>query len=217
MKLQIIGISIFIIFFTLQLKSQSVVAFSAGISTDLKNTSPVYMIPVTLRWEPFKRSGFFIEATQSFGFNRLTKADAYTTSPQLPEHVSLTEAININSLSIGTGGAIVIYTNKKNNRFTLNLSIGICTEKFKVTYRNYDNENYEVVNPDVSDKRSGLYVSAAGVYNFHKGKQDMFIMLRVQSQSTAGPTDKYYHLSYENTAPLQLTYGYKLFYNKKTK
>ena len=215
MKLRIIGISILIIFFASQLKAQSIVALSTGISADLKNKKPFYAIPITFRWEPFERSGFFIEATQSFGFNRLANADAYTTSPQLPEHVSLTEAININSRSIGIGGAIVLYTNKKNNRFTLNLSIGICTEKFKVTYRNYDNENYEVVNPDVGDKRSGLYVSAAGVYNFHKRKQDMFIMLRAQSPSTGGQTDFYYPLSYHNTAPLQLTYGYKLFYNKK--
>lgn len=174
------------------------------------------MVPVTLRWEPFKRFGFFIEGTQTIGLNRLTDADAYTTSPQLPEHVSLTKVINVNSLSIGTGGAIVLYTNKRNNRITLNLSIGICSEHFNVTYRDYDKENYEIINPDVGENLTGLYVSAAGVYNFHNRKQDMFIMLRVQSPSSAGQPD-HYTLSYRNTASLQLTYGYKLFYNKKSK
>jgi hypothetical protein len=208
-----ISVSLFITFFAFRANAQSVIAISAGVSTDLNNEKPFYSVPVTLRWEPFKRSAFFIEATQAFGLNRLADADAYTTSPQLPQQVSLAEAIHANSLSIGTGAAIILYT-KKNNRFTLNLSAGFCSEEFTVIYRNYDKANYEVLNPDVSEKMSGLYVSAAGVYNFHKTKQDMFLMLRIQSPSTASPADRY-TLSYNKTAALQLTFGYKLFYNQK--
>ena len=207
-------ISILITFFSFQANAQSLIAVSTGISTDLSNPKPFYMIPVTLRWEPGKHSGFFIEAIQGICFTRLTEANAYTAISQLPEHVELTEAINLNNLSIGVGGAIVLYTNKKNNRFTLNLSTGICSEQFKVKYRNYDTANYEVLNPDVNTRFSGLYASVAGIYNFHKRKQDMFIMLRVQSTSSASRPD-HYSLSFYKTAPLQLTFGYKLFYNKK--
>ena len=207
-------ISILITFFSFQANAQSLIAVSTGISTDLSNPKPFYMIPVTLRWEPGKHSGFFIEAIQGICFTRLTEANAYTAISQLPEHVVLTEAINLNNLSIGVGGAIVLYTNKKNNRFTLNLSTGICSEQFKVKYRNYDTANYEVLNPDVNTRFSGLYASVAGIYNFHKRKQDMFIMMRVQSTSSASRPD-HYSLSFYKTAPLQLTFGYKLFYNKK--
>ena len=209
-----IPVYFFISLFAFQTNGQSLLALSTGISVDLNNEKPFYAIPVTLRWEPFKRSAFFIEATQGIGFDRLANADAYTTSTQLPEHKLLTEAINVNTLSIGTGGAIVLYTNKKNNRFTLNLSIGICSEEFRVVYRNYDKANYEVLNPDVGENLSGLYISGAAVYNFHKRKQDMFVMLRIQSPSSAGRPD-YYTLSYNKTAALQLTFGCKLFYNKK--
>ena len=211
--LRVISIYLFITFIAFQTNAQSVIAVSAGISTDLNNEKPFYSVPVTLRWEPFKRSAFFIEATKGIGYNRLSDADAYTTSPQLPQQVFLTKAIHLNSFSVGTGAAIILYT-KKNNRFTLNLSAGFCSEEFTVVYRNYDKANYEVLNPDVSEKMSGLYVSAAGVYNFHKTKQDMFIMLRIQSPSTAGHADRY-TLSYTKTAALQLTFGYKLFYNQK--
>lgn len=216
MKLRTIGISILFIFFASHTFAQSFVALSSGISTDLNNKKPFYTVPVTLRWEPFKRSAFFIEATKGIGFNRIADGDAYTTKSGLPEHVVLTEVIKLNTFSVDIGGAIVLYTNKKNNRFTLNLSMGIGTELFKVNYRNYDNNNYEVLNPDVGEDLSGLYVSIAGVYNFHKRKQDMFVMLRLQSPSSARNPDRY-KLSYNVTAPLQLTYGYKLFYNKKTK
>src|SRR5665213_375575 len=169
-------ISILITFFSFQANAQSLIAVSTGISTDLSNPKPFYMIPVTLRWEPGKHSGFFIEAIQGICFTRLTEANAYTAISQLPEHVELTEAINLNNLSIGIGGAIILYTNKKNNRFTLNLSTGICTEQFKIKYRNYETANYEVLNPDVNTRFSGLYASVAGIYNFHKRKQGMFIM-----------------------------------------
>ncbi|MEO8854154.1 MAG: hypothetical protein ABI359_10265 [Ginsengibacter sp.] len=207
-------IYILISFFSFQANAQSFIALSTGISTDLNNARPFYTVPVTLRWEPFKHSSFFIESIQGTCFTRLSKADAFTTSSQLSEHVVLTEATNLNIQSIGVGGAIVLYTNKKNNRFTLNLSMGICTELFKVKYRNYDMANYEVLNPDVNTRFSGLYASIAGTYNFHKRKQDMFLMMRVQSPSSASGPD-HYSLSFHKTAPLELSFGYKLFYNKK--
>lgn len=193
---------------------QSFIALSAGISKDLNNKRPFYTVPVTLRWEPFKHSAFFIEATKEIGFSRLAHADAYTVNPQLPGHVVLTEAVSLTTFSMGIGGTVVLYTNKKNNQLTLNVSLGVCDEHFTVTYRNYDKVNYEVLNPDVGKDFSGLYTSIAGVYNFHKRKQDMFIMLRLQSPALAGTSDRYI-LSYQETAPMQLTYGYKLFYKKK--
>lgn len=216
MKSFFICISILSIFFSSTTRAQSIVAISSGISTDLNNKKPFYMVPITLRWEPFKRSALFIEATQGIGFNRLSNGNAYTASAVLPDHVVLTEAIKLTSFSVDIGASIVVYTNKKNNRFTINLAPGICTEKFGVNYRNYDKANYEVLNPDVSERRQGLYASIAGLYQFHKRKQDMFIMLRLQSNSSARDPDRY-KLSYSTTAPLQLTYGYNFFYNKKTK
>ena len=172
------------------------------------------MVPVTLRWEPFKWSSFFIQATKGIAFKRISHADAYTIIPQLPEHVVLTEAINLQTFSLDLGGAIVLFTNKRNNRITLNLSAGVCTEYFGINYKNYDTANYEVLNPDVNEKLSGLYASVACLYSFHKRKRDMFIMLRLQSNSSASIPDRYI-LSYNKTSPLQLTYGYNLFYNKK--
>lgn len=170
------------------------------------------MVPLTCRWEPFKRSAFFIEAIKPLVFPRLQKGDAYTTSPQLSEHVVLTEAINLKTFSIGFGGAFEVYTNKKKNQFTLNLSSGYCSEKFIVHYRQYDNKNYEVLNPDVSESFTGLYASVAGLYTFHK--RNRFIMLRIQSNSSARRNDRY-PISYDLTSPLQLTYGLNFIYTKK--
>jgi len=206
--------ALFICIISFHATSQSLVAFSSGIATDLNNEKPFYSIPVSLHWEPLRRSAFFIEATKGFGFNRLAKVDAYTTNEQLPEHVNLTEAIHVKSFSVSIGGAIKLYTTKKNNRFALNLLMGIRGENFLVNYRKYDKVHYEVVNPDVSEERAGVFLGAAGVYNFHKRKQDMFVKISVESATTGGMLNRY-PLSYKNTAPLRLTYGYKLFYSEK--
>jgi len=213
MRLRITGIFILITIFVSQVSAQSFIALSSGISADLNNERPFFGIPITLRWQPFKHSAFFIEAIQDIGFNRLSKSDAYTANPDLSEHVVLTEEVKHTSFLIGVGGAIVLYTNKRNNQITVDLSTGICSESYTVDFRNYDKVNYEVLNPDVTKPISGLYASIAMIYNFHKRKQDMFIMLRLQSPSSGGFGR--YKLSFNNTAPLQLTFGYKLFTSKK--
>jgi len=159
MRLRISRISILLIFFASHINAQSFIAVSPGISKDLNNKKPFYTVPVTLRWEPFKRSAFFIEATKEIGFNRLSYADAYTVNPQLSEHVVLTEAVSLSTFSMGIGGVIILYTNKKDNQLTLNVSLGISDEHFTVNYRNYDKVNYEVLNPDVGKDFSGLYAS----------------------------------------------------------
>lgn len=201
-----------ILLFASSMNAQSTIALSTGVSVDMNNKGPFYMIPITLRWEPYKRSSFFLETTKAFGFNKLSKVDAYTANGQLPEHVTLTQAILPKSFSVGIGGAIVLYTNRRNNQITLNLSTGVCSEHFNVTFRDYDQLNYEVLNPDVSDDKIGLYASVAGVYNFYQADRNLFIMLRLQSPSST--IDGRYKLTYNRMSPLQLTFGYKLFYNK---
>jgi hypothetical protein len=181
MRLRAATIFILVMSFVSLANAQSFFSLSTGLSKDLNNKNPFYSIPVTFHLEPFKRSAFFIEATQSIGFNRLSPADAYTAKADLPEHARLTEAVKHSSFSMGVGGAFELFTNKKNNQVTIDIATGICSENYAVTFRNYDKANYEVLNPDVTSGISGLYAAVAGVYNFHGRQRDMFIMLRVQS------------------------------------
>lgn len=214
MKLRTSILSVIFILFSFQTHAQALIAFSAGISTDLNNVKPFFMVPISIRVEPFKQSSFFVEAIQVIGFNKLSTADAYTTNPQLPEHIMLAEVIKSTSFSMGFGWVIKIYTDKKNNRFALHLSTGVSSENFVIKYKNYDKKNYEVLNPDVNTKFSGPYASIAAAYNFHKGKQDMFIMLRLQTAAPKTSGTRNYDLSFNSTAAIALTFGYKLSSNK---
>ncbi len=195
--------------------SQSFIALSSGISTDLNNKKTFYHVPVIFRIEPFQRSGFFIEGNYSIPFSRRSAADAYTAKPSLPGHVVLIETIRPYLYTLSFGGEIHLYTNKENkNSIYLNLSAGICSQGFKVKYKNYDKENYEVLNPDVNTDSSGLVYSIGCVYNFHQPKNDFFLMVNLQTPPLIVALNRY-AMTYKMIAPLQITFGYKLIYNKR--
>ena len=193
--------------------SQSYVAFSSGFSTDLNNKKSFYHLPIVVRIEPFKRSGFFIEGNYGIPFLRKGAADAYTINPLLPEHVVLTETIRPYLFTISFGGEIHLYTNKKSkNSMYLDIAAGVSSQHFRVNYKNYDKLNYEVLNPDLSTDSSGLVLSIGGVYNFRK--QNMFLMLHVQTPPLIIVTQPY-TMTYKLIAPLEFTFGYKLLNERK--
>lgn len=194
--------------------SQAFIALSSGISKDLNNKKTFYHIPVSLRWEPFKKSGFFINANYGIPLSRNGSADAYTANPLLPEHVVLKERIQPNLFTVEIGGTIHLYTNKKNNSMYLDIATGVSSQHFKVNYKNYDKINYEVLNPDVNTDSSGLILSIAYIYNFHWRKQNLFLMLHLQTPPLVSALN-YYSMNYKVIAPLQITFGYKLIYNKR--
>ena len=195
--------------------SQSYVALSTGISKDLNNRkSPFYHIPVSLQWKPFRKSTFFVEADEHLPFSRPGTADAYSLYPGLPSHIILSEKVRPYLFTLTFGFGIRLYTDKKNNNFSLQLGLGVTSQHFRVYYKNYDKVNYEILNPDVNSDSSGLMTSMALLYTFHRSRQDMFLMLHLQSGPLVFP-DSHYTMTYKLNTPLQLTFGYKLFYNKR--
>lgn len=208
----------FLLFFSFSLCAQSSLSVSSGISKDLNNGSySFYGIPVSVQWKPSKKekAALFLEMNYDFVFPVKGSGNAYTLNPAMPQEVTLPENIRTSLFTFGLGFRVHLYTNKKNNSFYLNLiPLGISAQPFNVKYKNYDDENYEVMNPDVNSAAGGLVMSIAVVYNFNKGKQDQFVMLHVQTPTGFGEKNAY-PLSYKSIAPMQLTFGFHFYYNKK--
>lgn len=208
-----LGISIFS---STEINAQSFVSISTGISLDLNNTHHTfYHVPFTLQWKPFskKTSPFFVELDYDIPLTVKGTGHAFTLNPNLPKEVTLEENIRAFVFTASIGFRIHLYTNERNNSFYLNLMpAGISTQNFKVSYKNYDTEHYEMLNPDINLNKGGFVMGMAGVYNFHKRKQDMMIMLHLQTPPFQ--SRGHYPLSYNFIAPLQLTFGYNFYYNK---
>ncbi len=217
MKINLLFLVVFIILFSYGGRAQSILSLSTGISSDLnKANHNFYHIPVTLQWKPSarKRASFFLEFNYDIPFTVKSTGYAYTLNPSLPEKIALRETIRPYIFTMSIGFRIHLYTSKKNNSFYLNLlPLGICSQYFKVNYKNFDKTNYEILNPDVNLNSGGFIASIEAAYYFHKTKQDMMIMLHLQSPPIQNVGD--YPLSYKFVAPLQLTFGYNLFYNKR--
>ncbi len=195
--------------------AQSAISLSTGISTDINNSNSFYQIPLSLIWKPFKdkKSPVFLEFDYDFLLGSKSSGEAYTLNPGLPQKITLQEKIMPYVFTFSFGFRIHLFTSKKNNAFYLNLvPVAICNQNIKVSYKNYDTKNYEVLNPDVNSNETGFVMSMAPVYYFHIGKSDMLLMLHLQTPLLKENRD--YELSYKYMAPMQLTIGYNFYYNK---
>lgn len=196
--------------------AQSFLSFSTGISTDInRNRKSFYQIPVSVQWKPgnSRRSPLIFEF--DYGIPLITKGsgEAYTLNPQLPERATLTENIRASIFTISVGFQIHLFNNEKKDRLCLDLfPLALSSQYYKINYKNYDKENYEVLNPDLNRNTGGLAIATALIYNFHKN-QDMMAMIRIQSPVFTKKAD--YPLSYNSIAPLQFTIGYNFYYKKR--
>jgi hypothetical protein len=202
--------------FAISANAQSSISLSTGISTDINNTNSFYQIPFTLIWKPFRniKSPVFFEFDYDLPLGSNSTGDAYTLNPGLPQKVTLKEKILPYVFTASLGFRIHLFTTKKNNAFYLNVvPLAICQQNIKVSYKKFDKVNYEVLNPDVNSNEGGLVMSMAPIYYFHKTKRDMMLMLHLQTPLLKRNRD--YELSYKYMAPMQLTFGYNFYYNRK--
>lgn len=195
--------------------AQSFFSFSAGISTDInRNRKSFYQIPVSVQWKPGNSRHSPLIFEFSYGIPLITtgSVEAYTLNPQFPEKVSLTERIRASIFTISVGFQINLLNNEKKDKLCLDLfPLSLSSQHYKINYKNYDKENYEVLNPDLNQNGGGLAMGMALIYNFHKN-QDMMAMIRIQSPTFTKKAD--YPLSYNSIAPLQFTIGYNFYYKK---
>lgn len=195
--------------------AQSFLSISTGISTDVnQNRKSFYHIPVSLQWKPgnSRHSPFIFEFDYAIPLTTKGSGEAYTLNSQLPEKVTLTESIHATIFTVSLGFQIHLLTDKKNNTLSLDLfPLSFSSQRYKVDYKNYDKENYEVLNPDLNRNTSGLAMATAIIYNFLKN-QEMMAMIRIQSPTFTRKDD--YPLAYKSIAPLQFTMGYNFYYKK---
>jgi hypothetical protein len=200
-------------FFT-PVNAQSSINISSGISRDLNNTNrSFYQIPVSVQWKPSadEYGIFFFELDEDIPLTTNSTANAYTLNASLPQQVTLQENLHAYIFTASIGFRILLHKDKKLNTIYLNvLPFGISHQSFKVNYKNYDDKNYEILDPDVNLKRTGLVASMSAVYNFHNS---LFFMLHLQSPLLASKGD--YPLSYKFIAPVEFTVGYNFYYNKR--
>jgi hypothetical protein len=208
--------------FAIILKAQPSLTFATGISTNTNtgSTSETFNhVPFTLQWKPFSSptSPFFIKLDYDLPISGYGTGYAYTLNPSLPQEVTLQETVRPYIFTASIGFHIHLFAAENKNVLYLDLlPFGICSQNFKVSYKNYDKTNYDILNPDINLNRTNYVASIGATYSISLQKirdgNNLLIMLHLQSPLAAGTGA--YPLSYRYVAPLELTVGYNFYYNK---
>lgn len=189
---------------------------STGLAFDLNNSGSFKQIPLSLQWmipARLNKSSFVFKADFSFPVGGRGKDSAFTLASGLPPAIAVDKTTRNTSWSFLIGYRFVFNTSLEKNRFFIDfLPIGLSFQSFKISYKNFNKSDYEVINPDVDMKRRGL-VGCLGV-----GYILNDLVFQVHAQSPILVVEKKdYAVSYRSAAPLQLTVGYLFKISKHKK
>jgi hypothetical protein len=194
---------------------QSRIGLSTGLAIDLNNSGRFKQIPLSFYWLPGKpnTSTFILKADLSFPIGGGGKDSAFTLATGLPPAIAVEKTTRNKSWAILIGYRFVFKTSLDKNRFFIDfLPIGISQQSFKISYKNYNSNEYEVINPDEDLKRAG-WVGCFGV-----GYTIGNLVLQVQTQTPIiAVKTQDYAVSYHSAAPLSLTIGYLVTISKHKK
>ena len=197
------------------LHAQSRLGFSTGIAFDLNNSGKFKQIPFSLQWttSATKTGSFIIKADYSIPAAGSSRDSAFTLATGLPPAIAVERKIRNTSFSLLFGYRFILKTNSENNKVFIDfLPIGFSSQSFKVSYENYNNDDYEVINPDVNVKREGLVASIGVCYTL----KDFVFQVHAQTPILT-VASKDYNVSYHSAAPLQLMIGYMFNLGKQKK
>ena len=203
---------IFLLIVPCVILGQHTLGISSGISIDINNNGKFKQVPLTVEWVPgkSKKGGFIIQTTFALPLNNKSYDSAYTISSGLSPAVAVQKDIKNFWFSGSTGARFLIPIRATTDVVIDFFPLGISQQIFKINYKNYNNTDYEVINPDVNLNRWG-YVCSLGIGYL----RDNFVG-KITFQTPLAASEGRYKLSYRLNAPMQITIGY-LFKLTKTK
>lgn len=206
----------------LQGHSQHSLIVTSGFSIDAnrKPGSPVTFthIPLSLQWLPARfgsRVFPVIKIDYLLPLNKTATDNAYTLNTAVSNEIPIRKTYRPFIFNLNTGMRFMVYQRGRNFLYTDALLTAICHQYIKVSYENYDNDNYEILNPDISVRKTSIGVGLGLVYRrLLSGRSSVLCMLNIQSPPfTSSKVDRY-EVSYRFVAPIQFTIGYGFSYKK---
>lgn len=198
--------TVFILFSSSYVFAQNFFAFSSGISVDIGNEGRFKHIPLSLQYGTLNSKAGALIVKAEIGLPLVNKSHdmAYTAESGLPQEIAVQKNISSYYTSAMVGYRFYLNRQAPNKFFIDLLPLGIGWQYFEVRYKNYDNTNYEVLNPDISVDKIGVFATGgAGYLSNH-------FLFQLHIQSPILTSRQEYKLSFESHANLQLTIGYRL-------
>lgn len=180
---------------------------STGISIDANNHGRNKQVPLSLQWIPQQWTNVAIvarlDAALPLGYSR--EVTAYTLQSGLSPSAPVRETIRNSWMALSIG-ARLSFPLRNNGRYLFAdfIPAGIGTQRFKVNFKNYNRDDYEILNPDTDQKKTGVFVGAG----FGFVISNFVAQVHAYTPLLASKDD--YKLSYKFNAPISVTIGYLL-------
>jgi hypothetical protein len=165
----------------------------------------------------FKQSShyeFILLVQKSWPLSFISYDSSFTANPSLPLYTPAQKMIQPGSFAVSVGHRFVVAGSRSPNKFSLLLNTGITAQQIKVSYQ-YDKNNYAVINPDKTQRRTSVFISAGAEYMRMMKNGRLFFQMNVCSPP-AGRQIKY-PSSFTFMAPLNLNAGYSIPIKKSVK
>lgn len=195
------------------------VGVASGISWDMNNGFTFKQVPLSLSYLPGegKTVSFVLEITHAFPVAMHSTDIAYTTDASLPETTYPRKTIRSSWTSFLAGMRFSLLHQENSSFFIDFFPLAVTAERFNVSYQHYDQQNYEILNPDTDTAKTGLSAELGVGYSRQlHNKNRFYVALNLQSPLLVINLKRSYHESFRYAAPMQFTAGY-LFYFKKNK
>lgn len=191
--------------------SQTGIGFSSGIAVDINNKARYTQLPLALEWVTgkSKKHKLIFRVNAALPLPNKNYDSAYTLNSGLPPSVAVQKNIKNTWFSFSMGSRFLLKTKSANNYCFIDFfPIGICQQKFTIVYKNYDNTNYEIINPDVDFNRAS-FISSLTIGYLRKN-----LLFQVYAQTPPLASMGRYEQSFKLNAPLMITVGYFFKYAK---
>lgn len=196
------------LFFLIQfsLSAQSRFGVSTGFALDINNQGRFKHIPLSIQWlagEP-DRGQFMVHIEGNIPLIHKSSDSAYTLQAGLAPAIAVPKEIRSNVFYVAMGYRFYFFPNAETKVFLDVLPIGYSVQRFRVRYKNYNDNQYEILNPDVNLRSSGL---TAGIgLGYESGP--WFARAQVVSPNLElSNNNTKYELSYNRASLFHITVG----------
>ncbi len=196
------------LFFLIQLSlpAQSRIGISTGFALDINNQGRFKHIPLSIQWllGESKRGQFLIHVEGNIPLIDKSFDSAFTLQSGVPSGIAVPKEIRSSVFSVAMGYRFFFFPHSDAKVFLDALPVGYSIQRFRVRYKNYNDNVYEILNPDVDLRSSGL---TAGIgLGYESGPWFARAQVTSPTLDLSNQNTKY-ELSFNRASLFQITVG----------
>ena len=144
---------------------------------------------------------------ESWGLPYHSTDSSFSLNPALPLYTSANKTIHSGVLYFSADHRFALNRNNKKHLFSILLHTGISAQKLTVDYQ-YDKNNYIILNPDKTQKLTGVFIGTG--FEYMRLFRDSRLFLQLTLDGAPSGNMSQYPSSFSFMTPLAINAGYSI-------